>query len=200
MNSKSGPPKIIPNLRNDVCMHEISDVDSDWPANSPFTCVEESTRAERGFIRCDEAIELSEACLSIWLLISPNSGIMLATIANSHRLRQWGAEDFGVRGLTETRVKFPDPGLLWRVSGMFFCKSFVDTEMIEIRIRWRGPYRHDELPFVRPSPHYGQKVSSLKTEFDTVILAFPRTGCASALTILSRVMPPERPAALRLWL
>ena len=33
---------------------------------------------------------------------------------------QVGVEDFGVRGLTETRVKFPDPlGDSWSVSGVF---------------------------------------------------------------------------------
>jgi hypothetical protein len=52
--------------------------------------------------------------------------------------------------------------------------------MIQVRIRWQASYRHDELPFLRPSPQFmGRKlVRKNQLSLPGGLLSFPRTGCA----------------------
>jgi len=61
-------------------------------------------------------------------------------------------EDFGVRGASEPRMKFPDAlGRSGIAGGVFFQQVFgLILEMIEVGIRWEAAYRHGELPFMRP--------------------------------------------------
>ena len=64
-------------------------------------------------------------------------------------------EDLSIRGSFEMRMKLPDTLRCgWIAHGMIAEQVFgLVLEMIEIRVRRKGLYRHDELPFRCPGPH-----------------------------------------------
>ena len=63
-----------------------------------------------------------------------------------------GVENFNVRGMDETRKKFPEAlrGVLIASSMRLEQVFSLILEMTEVGIRWEAFYRHDELPFVSP--------------------------------------------------
>src|ERR1035438_5915752 len=74
-----------------------------------------------------------------------------------------GVEDFRIRRLSESRMKFSQ--LLrkgWKAGSMILEQIFrLIFQMVEVGIRWEASYRHGGLPFVSPrSACDGQKVSS----------------------------------------
>jgi hypothetical protein len=163
--------KVVGAFENDVLMDEVRMLMQVRAQACDITGIEELDSKAKCWIFNALVMRQVQAIGERWLFdVALQSGPTGKTIfASDGELgvtqAELGVEDPGVRGTTETRMKFPDAlgycgsargELFQQVPGLIF-------EMNEAWIRWEAPYRHDELPFVCPrSANYGQKGSSWK--------------------------------------